>query len=209
MLPDPGRRTVHPLDQPMDGRDPGPEPAAQPVPRRQPGQRPGRCHLRLRAGDQAGALPRPDQRAALRLQPGGNGMLSVAVEDVAPDGTVKRLTGGWQVISHRALDTKKSRYLGGKLIQAFHPFTKAAEKPLAAGAVEPSTSRCSRPAPRSSRGTGCGSPSRPSTYPTCPDPAPASRLAAADDHPQLEAVPVRADDPRGPLARNRRPAGCV
>ena len=64
-------------------------------------------------------------------------MLSVAVEDVAPDGTVKRLTGGWQVISHRALDTTKSRYLGGKLIQPFHPFTKAAEKPLARGAVEP------------------------------------------------------------------------
>ncbi len=68
---------------------------------------------------------------------GGNGMLSVAVEDVAPDGTVKRLTGGWQVISHRALDTVKSRYLGGKLIQAFHPFTRAAEKPLAMGAVAP------------------------------------------------------------------------
>ncbi len=69
--------------------------------------------------------------------PGGNGMLSVAVEDVAPDGTVKRLTGGWQVISHRALDTKQSRYLGGKLIQAFHPFTRAAEKPLPAGVVAP------------------------------------------------------------------------
>ena len=68
---------------------------------------------------------------------GGNGMLSVAVSDVAPDGTVKRLTGGWQVLSHRALDTKKSRYLDGKLIQPFHPFTKAAEKPLAFGAVEP------------------------------------------------------------------------
>jgi putative CocE/NonD family hydrolase len=68
---------------------------------------------------------------------GGNGMLSVAVEDVAPDGTVKRLTGGWQVISHRALDTKRSRYLGGKLIQPFHPFTRAAEKPLAPGVVAP------------------------------------------------------------------------
>src|SRR6478735_5079824 len=68
---------------------------------------------------------------------GGNGMLSVAVEDVAPDGTVKRLTGGWQVISDRALDTSKSRYLDGKLIQPFHPFTQAGEKPLPAGAVEP------------------------------------------------------------------------
>jgi len=68
---------------------------------------------------------------------GGNGMLSVAVEDVAPDGTVKRLTGGWQVISHRALDTKRSRYLDGKLVQPFHPLTRAAEKPLALGAVAP------------------------------------------------------------------------
>ena len=68
---------------------------------------------------------------------GGNGMLSVAVEDVAPDGTVKRLTGGWQVISDRALDSSRSRYLDGKLIQPFHPFTRAAEKPLAPGAVEP------------------------------------------------------------------------
>jgi putative CocE/NonD family hydrolase len=72
---------------------------------------------------------------ASTVPPGG--MLSVAVEDVAPDGTVTRLTGGWQVISDRALDTKKSRYLDGKLIQPFHPFTKATEKPLPAGAVEP------------------------------------------------------------------------
>ncbi len=68
---------------------------------------------------------------------GGDGMLSVALEDEAPDGTVKRLTGGWQVISHRALDTGKSRYLDGVLIQPFHPFTKAAQKPLAAGEVAP------------------------------------------------------------------------
>ena len=68
---------------------------------------------------------------------GGDGMLSVALEDEAPDGTVKRLTGGWQVISHRALDTSKSRYLDGVLIQPFHPFTQAAQKPLAAGEVAP------------------------------------------------------------------------
>ncbi len=68
---------------------------------------------------------------------GGNGMLSVAVEDVAPDGTVSRLTGGWQVISHRALDTSRSRYLDGRLVQAYHPFTQAAERPLGEGEVEP------------------------------------------------------------------------
>ena len=69
--------------------------------------------------------------------PTGDGLLSVALEDVAPDGTVTRLTGGWQVISHRALDTTRSRYLDGKLLQPHHPFTKAAQKNLAPGQVAP------------------------------------------------------------------------
>jgi putative CocE/NonD family hydrolase len=67
----------------------------------------------------------------------GEGMLSVAVEDVAPDGTVSRLTGGWQVLSHRALDESKTRYLDGKIIQPYHPFTRAAQKKLARGEVAP------------------------------------------------------------------------
>ena len=68
---------------------------------------------------------------------GGDGMLSVTIADEAPDGTVSRLSGGWQVISHRALDTSKSRYLDNVLIQPFHPFTKAAQKKLAKGEVAP------------------------------------------------------------------------
>lgn len=67
----------------------------------------------------------------------GDGMLSVALEDEAPDGTVTRLSGGWQVISHRKLDRAKSRYLNGKLIQPYHPFTKAAQAKLPAGQVAP------------------------------------------------------------------------
>lgn len=67
----------------------------------------------------------------------GDGMLSVAIEDEAPDGTVSRLSGGWQVLSHRALDKTKSRYLNGVLIQPFHPFTRAAKKPLARGEIAP------------------------------------------------------------------------
>ena len=63
--------------------------------------------------------------------PSGDGMLSVSVSDVAPDGTVTRLTGGWQVLSHRALVKARSRYLDGRLVQPFHPFTKAAREPLA------------------------------------------------------------------------------
>ncbi|MBO9522037.1 MAG: CocE/NonD family hydrolase [Nocardioidaceae bacterium] len=67
----------------------------------------------------------------------GDGMLSVAVEDVSPTGVVTRLTAGWQVISHRALDTGRSRYLDGKLIQPYHPFTKSAQDKLGWGEVAP------------------------------------------------------------------------
>lgn len=67
----------------------------------------------------------------------GDGLLSVAVEDVAPDGTVSRLTGGWQTIAFRSLDRSRSRYLDGRLIQPFHPFTKASKAPLGAGRIAP------------------------------------------------------------------------
>ena len=60
----------------------------------------------------------------------GDGMLSVSVSDVAPDGTVTRLTGGWQVLSLAETDTTRSRYLDGKLIQPWHPFTQESQAPL-------------------------------------------------------------------------------
>jgi len=69
--------------------------------------------------------------------PAGDGMLSVAVSDVAPDGTVTRLTGGWQVIAHRAIDERRTRRLDGKIVQVHHPFTRERMKPLAAGEVAP------------------------------------------------------------------------
>lgn len=67
----------------------------------------------------------------------GDGMLSVAVEDVAPNGKVARLSGGWQVISLRKLDTAKSRYLDKQLLQPYHPFTKASKAALRRGEVAP------------------------------------------------------------------------
>ncbi|WGX97433.1 CocE/NonD family hydrolase [Nocardioides sp. L-11A] len=69
--------------------------------------------------------------------PSGDGMLSVAVEDVAPDGTVSRISGGWQTIAHRALDEGRSRYLDGELLQPYHPFTREAKAKLPAGQVAP------------------------------------------------------------------------
>ena len=65
----------------------------------------------------------------------GDGMLAVSVEDVAPDGSVERLTAGWQVISLRRLDRSRSRYLDKRLIQPWHPFTRASQHPLAPGQV--------------------------------------------------------------------------
>jgi putative CocE/NonD family hydrolase len=67
----------------------------------------------------------------------GDGLLSVAVDDVAPDGTVSRLTGGWQVISLRALDTSRTRYLDGQVLQPYHPFTQASESAAQPGEVVP------------------------------------------------------------------------
>ena len=137
---------------------------------------------------------------------GGNGMLSVAVEDVAPDGTVKRLTGGWQVISDRALDTKKSRYLDGKLIQPFHPFTKAAEKPLAAGAVEPVDVEVFPTGASIEPGHQLRIAVQAFDVPhLAADAAPAARLAHRDHHPQLGDVPVGADDPGGALRHSPGP----
>lgn len=67
----------------------------------------------------------------------GDGMLSVAVEDVAPNGKVSRLTGGWQVLSQRKLLKARSRYLDGRLIQPYHPFTRASKAKLPRGKVAP------------------------------------------------------------------------
>jgi putative CocE/NonD family hydrolase len=67
----------------------------------------------------------------------GDGLLSVSVSDVAPDGTVTRLTGGWQTIAQRALDESRTRYLDGQVLQPYHPFTRASKEPLGSGEIAP------------------------------------------------------------------------
>jgi predicted acyl esterase len=64
-----------------------------------------------------------------------DGMLSVHVEDVAPDGSVDRLTGGWQVLSHRALNRSRALRRDGQTLQPYHPFTKAAQLTVTPGKV--------------------------------------------------------------------------
>ena len=53
-------------------------------------------------------------------------VMSVAVSDVAPDGTSRGLSNGLLIASHRAVDAAKSRKLDGQSIQPWHPFTQAA-----------------------------------------------------------------------------------
>ncbi len=64
-----------------------------------------------------------------------DGMVSVHVEDVAPDGWVDRLTGGWQVLSHRKEVPAKELRRDGEVLRPWHPFTKAAQLPVQPGKV--------------------------------------------------------------------------
>ena len=66
-----------------------------------------------------------------------DGMLSVHVEDVAPDGTATRLTGGWQVISLRQLDRSRTVRRDGEILQPYHPFTRRSKRPVEPGRVVP------------------------------------------------------------------------
>ncbi len=166
--PDPGRRALHPLHQPVDRRHHGPEPAAEPVPRRQPAQRPRRRHLRLRAGDQGGPVPGSDQRQAVRRQRrrwrrdavGRRGGRRARRDREAAH---RRLAGHLPPrAEHR--EVALPRRQADPALPPVHEGDR--EAPAALVRWSPSTSRSSRPAPRSSRVTGCGSRCRRSTRPT-------------------------------------------
>jgi putative CocE/NonD family hydrolase len=59
--------------------------------------------------------------------------VSVAVSDVAPDGTSVPLTNGLLTASQRMTDWSRSRQIGGVSIQPWHPFTKASRERVPAG----------------------------------------------------------------------------
>lgn len=66
---------------------------------------------------------------------GTDGMLAVSVEDVAPDGSVTRLTGGWQTLRQRAATASKAVGRNGLTLQPWHPYTRASEQPVTPGQV--------------------------------------------------------------------------
>lgn len=66
---------------------------------------------------------------------GTDGLVAVSVEDVAPDGSVDRITGGWQTLRHRAAIPSEARTLNGQVVQPWHPFTRAAEQRVTPGKI--------------------------------------------------------------------------
>jgi hypothetical protein len=62
-------------------------------------------------------------------------MLTARIEDVAPDGSVTPLSSGWQVLSLRAVDAKKSAYRNGLMVQPWHPDTRGSVLPVTSGKV--------------------------------------------------------------------------
>jgi len=60
-------------------------------------------------------------------------VLTVRVTDVAPDGSSTELTSGWLAGSFRAVDRRRSRYVDGRLLQPWHPFTKRSVRPVTPG----------------------------------------------------------------------------
>jgi putative CocE/NonD family hydrolase len=61
-------------------------------------------------------------------------VVTVRVTDVAPDGTSTELTDGWLAGSFRAVDSARSRFVNGQLMQPWHPFTRDSVLPVTPGA---------------------------------------------------------------------------
>jgi putative CocE/NonD family hydrolase len=61
------------------------------------------------------------------------GVVSVAVSDVAPDGTSRGLTNGLLDVRFRAVDPSRTRFLDGQSIQPWHPFTAVSRQDLVPG----------------------------------------------------------------------------
>ena len=60
-------------------------------------------------------------------------VLTVRALDVARSGRATELTSGWLAASLREVDDTRSRVVRGKLLQPWHPFTRASAKPLTPG----------------------------------------------------------------------------
>ena len=102
------------------------------------------CETDDRTTDATGLSYRVDVKEPLRLLGpmtarlfvtgnGRDGQITARVEDVAPDGTATQISAGWQVLSLRRLDRRRSVFRDGLLVQPYHPFTPDSVEPVPAG----------------------------------------------------------------------------
>jgi putative CocE/NonD family hydrolase len=61
--------------------------------------------------------------------------VTARLEDVAPSGASTPLTSGWQLLSLRKVDPRKSAYRDGTMVQPWHPDTRQSVQPVTPGAV--------------------------------------------------------------------------
>ncbi len=59
--------------------------------------------------------------------------ISVRIDDVGTDGIARPITNGLMSAAFRAVDTTRSRYLKGEMIQPWHPYTLASKQLLVPG----------------------------------------------------------------------------
>ncbi|MDE2419604.1 MAG: CocE/NonD family hydrolase [Gammaproteobacteria bacterium] len=64
---------------------------------------------------------------------GSQAAVAVRVDDVDALGIATPITTGLMSANYRAVDTSRSRYMNGMMIQPWHPFTAASAQPLVAG----------------------------------------------------------------------------
>lgn len=64
---------------------------------------------------------------------GRDSMITARVEDVAPNGKATQMSAGWDTISLRALNPKKTVYDRGLMTMPFHPFTQQSVLPVPSG----------------------------------------------------------------------------
>jgi putative CocE/NonD family hydrolase len=61
--------------------------------------------------------------------------VTARLEDVSPNGSSKPLTNGWQLLSLRKVDPKRSAWRNGLMVQPWHPDTRASVQRVEAGKI--------------------------------------------------------------------------
>jgi putative CocE/NonD family hydrolase len=72
-------------------------------------------------------------RVWVSSQGGRDSLITARVEDVSPSGAATQMSTGWDAISLRALNRRRTVYADGLMTMPFHPFTQASALPVPSG----------------------------------------------------------------------------